>query len=95
MTEIRRQVIGTDYIYSMKVKKERKTKNILTRHIVERKEKAIILDCGHKIGFTNFLSGAPTMNCRCRECERERDEGMDSNQSQNLQPDWLFLFVRS
>ena len=70
MSEVRQNIIGTEDITKERILKEFKSKNV-TRQIIEKRTvKAIKLECGHKISFSNFAK-VPTKNTRCYECESE------------------------
>ena len=73
---VRRRVVGLTVVIEEYVKKERKTKNILTQTIVRKTLKAIELDCGHKIPFKNFHK-IPTNNTNCYECPAAEEGAKD------------------
>ncbi len=75
MDEIRRKVVGFSEIITDEIKKERRTRNVLTQTIIRKTVGAIVLDCGHKVEVTKYTK-VPSNNTRCYECEHERDSGL-------------------
>lgn len=67
--EERRNIVGETWIVEDRVLNTAKTKNTERLTIRRTRTRALLLECGHAIAVTRFMSKIPTKNTRCPECE--------------------------